>query len=126
MTLRSISVVSIPVSDQDRAAEFYTRRLGFTLVADNPMGDRRWVQLTPPGGGATITLVTWFPSMAPGSVSGLVIECDEVAATLARLRAEGVTVHQDDVEKAPWGAFFTFEDPDGNGWVAQESTPARA
>ncbi|GAA3824098.1 VOC family protein [Sphaerisporangium flaviroseum] len=121
MALRSISIVSIPVSDQDRAAEFYEHKLGFTLVADNPMGDQRWVQLAPPGGGATITLVTWFPAMPPGGVRGLVIECDEVAETLERFRAQGVTVHQDGVEKAPWGTFFTFEDPDGNGWVAQES-----
>jgi catechol 2,3-dioxygenase-like lactoylglutathione lyase family enzyme len=121
MALRTIDIVSIPVSDQDRTAEFYVRKLGFTLIADNAMGDQRWVQLSPPEGGVGITLVTWFPSMPAGSVRGLVIGCDDAAETLERFRGQGVIVHQDEVEKAPWGTFFTFEDPDGNGWVAQET-----
>ena len=66
-----VSVVSIPVSDQDRARSFYRDVLGFEEVADTPYGDGlRWVQVRPPGSPTSFTLVTWFPSMPPGSVSG--------------------------------------------------------
>ena len=63
-----VSVVSIPVADQERAKKFYVEVLGFDVVVDNPFGEgMRWVMLRPPGGGAAITLVTWFPEMRPGS-----------------------------------------------------------
>jgi hypothetical protein len=52
----------------------------------------RWVQVAPPGGGATVTLVTWCPTMPPGSLTGLVIGCDDVEATYEELNARGVPV----------------------------------
>ena len=61
MTISHISLLSLPVSDQDRAAAFYVGTLGFELVADNRMGPaQRWVQVAPKGATTSITLVTWF------------------------------------------------------------------
>ena len=69
MALTNLEVISVPVSDQDRAKQFYADALGFTPEMDTSFGggDMRWVMLRPPGGGAAITLVTWFESMPPGS-----------------------------------------------------------
>jgi hypothetical protein len=93
--------------------------LGFDLIADNPMGPMRWVQVAPLGGQTSMTLVTWFASMAPGSLKGLVVETDDLDGDVAALAARGVAVG--DVETAPWGRFVTFDDPDGNGIVLQAS-----
>lgn len=117
MGLRGIEVVSIPVSDVDRAKAFYADTLGFTLAIDNPIGeDMRWVQLTPPGGGTSVSLITWnadvFP---PGALKELYLNCDDIEGTVARLQERGVTFTQA-VFDTPFGKFARFNDPDGNGW----------
>jgi catechol 2,3-dioxygenase-like lactoylglutathione lyase family enzyme len=125
MTLQTIRVISIPVSDQDRARDFYRGTLGFEVVSDGPFAEgMRWLQLAPPAGGPTITLVTWFPTMPPGSSKGLVIECDDVRKTRDDLTGRGLAAGE--IESAPWGTYFTFDDPDGNGWVVQEWPRERA
>jgi predicted enzyme related to lactoylglutathione lyase len=92
------------------------------LVDDMPMGpDMRWVQVRPPGASTSITLVTWFDTMAPGTTKGTVLETDDLEGDVARLRRLGVEI-PGDVENAPWGRYVTFDDPDGNGLVLQEST----
>ncbi|MEJ3658132.1 VOC family protein [Actinomycetes bacterium KLBMP 9759] len=117
-----IAIVSVPVRDQDRAKEFYVEKLGFRAVADDPFGSgRRWVQLAPSGGGASITLVTWFPSMPPGSMKGLVVEVADVAAARRQLIADGVAVGE--VDEQPWAALAQLDDADGNGLVLQETRP---
>jgi catechol 2,3-dioxygenase-like lactoylglutathione lyase family enzyme len=122
MSITQIQVVSIPVSDQDRAKSFYTDTLGFTLMADAPMGpDMRWVQLSPPAGGTSITLVTWFEGMPAGSVSGLVLGCADIQATVDELAGRGLSLTP--IESQSWGTFSTFQDPDGNGWVLAETPP---
>ncbi|MET0135119.1 MAG: VOC family protein [Kibdelosporangium sp.] len=114
-----VQLLSLPVSDQDRARDFYVDVLGFELVRDNPMGpDRRWVEVGPKGARTTITLVTWFPTMAPGSAKGLVLETDDLDADVAGLTARGVRI-PDGIQEQPWGRFATFDDPDGNGIVLQ-------
>jgi catechol 2,3-dioxygenase-like lactoylglutathione lyase family enzyme len=120
MHVRRIAIVSVPVSDQEAAKRFYTDMLGFSTVRDNPMGpDQRWVQVAPPGAETSVTLVTWFPAMRPGSITGLVLETDDVAADHARLRSRGVVIS--DLAEVPWGRYATFTDPDGNGWVLQQT-----
>lgn len=115
-----IAIVSVPVRDQDAARRFYVEKLGFQVVADNPMGpDRRWVQLAPPGGGPSVTLVTWFPTMPPGSVKGLVYDVDDIASTCATLRERGVVVGE--IDRQPWGDLAQLDDVDGNGIVLQQS-----
>ena len=122
MHVRRIAIVSVPVSDQEAAKRFYTDMLGFSTVRDNPMGpDQRWVQVGPPGAETSVTLVTWFPAMRPGSITGLVLETDDVAADHARLRSRGVVIS--DLAEVPWGRYATFTDPDGNGWVLQQTAP---
>ncbi len=114
----SVDIVSIPVSDQDRAQAFYTDILGFALRENADMGDgRRWVELVPPAGGASITLVTWFESMPAGSLRGLVLGTDDAHAAFAELRQRGVEFAEPAVQDAPWGQYATFSDPDGNCWV---------
>lgn len=78
MSLTHVQLLSVPVADQDRAKDFYVNTLGFDLVADTPMGpDQRWVQVRPKGSQTSLTLVTWFDTMPPGSLKGLVIETDD-------------------------------------------------
>ena len=68
----------MPVSDQDRAKQFYAGQLGFTEEIGSSFGDAmRWVMLRPPGSGTAITLVTWFESMPAGSMRGAVLGCDD-------------------------------------------------
>jgi catechol 2,3-dioxygenase-like lactoylglutathione lyase family enzyme len=122
MGITGISVVSVPVSDQDRARDFYVETLGFELLSDTPMGPTmRWVQVRPPGSPTSLTLVTWFETMQPGSNKGLVVECDDIDRTVEELRTRGVRF-DGAIDEQPWGRFATFDDPDGNGIVLQQST----
>ena len=124
MSLQSLEVMSVPVSDQDRAKQFYADVLGFSIVMDNEFGPgMRWVMLRPPGGGTAVTLVTWFDSMPAGSLSGSVLGCDDLEPTLAELEGRGLAFAEDKIQEAPWGRWKTFTDPDGNGWVLQQNTP---
>ncbi len=124
MALTSLQVVSVPVSDQDRAKQFYAGQLGFTEEIDSSFGDAmRWVMLRPPGSGTAITLVTWFESMPAGSMRGAVLGCDDLSETLAELSARGVVFNEEEIQDAPWGRWKTFDDPDGNGWVLQQDNP---
>jgi len=126
MALTNLEVISVPVSDQDRAKSFYTEALGFSVEMDSSFadGNMRWVALRPPGSGTAITLVTWFDTMPAGSLKGLVLGCDDLEETLAELTARGVTFAEDEIQEAPWGRWKTFDDPDGNGWVLQQNNPA--
>lgn len=120
MTIRHIAIVSVPVSDPDRALAFYRDQLAFEVVRDNPMGpDRRWIEVAPPGAKTSLALVTWFEKMPPGSVQGLVVDTADVDASHAALTAAGVEISG--VEDAPWGRFAVLSDPDGNGLVLQEA-----
>jgi catechol 2,3-dioxygenase-like lactoylglutathione lyase family enzyme len=122
MSITHVQVVSVPVSDQDRAKDFYVDTLGMALLLDEQFGPTmRWVMVTPPSGTA-LTLVTWFPTMSPGSLKGLVLESDDLDDDAVALGAKGLTVSE--VQSAPWGRFVTFEDPDGNGIVLQEAAPS--
>lgn len=124
MSIYQIQLFSLPVTDQDRARDFYTGTLGFELVADTTMGpDQRWVQVRPPGGATSITLVTWFPTMPPGAAKGTVLETSDLDGDVAALRSRGVVIDAD-IQEAPWGRFVTFDDPDGNGLVLQATAPA--
>ncbi len=121
MGVTAVQLLSLPVTDQDRARDFYVDVLGFELVNDMPMGPgMRWVQVRPLGALTSITLVTWFESMPAGQTRGTVLETDDLEGDITRLRRLGVDL-PDEVESAPWGRFVTFTDPDGNGLVLQET-----
>ena len=115
--IKDVQIVSVPVSDQGRAKSFYVDALGFELRADNPWGDRmRWVEVAPEGAMISLTLVTWFDSMPPGSLQGLVVVTDDIQATYDELVARGVPFDFPPTE-IPGGTQAVFRDPDGNGLV---------
>jgi catechol 2,3-dioxygenase-like lactoylglutathione lyase family enzyme len=117
MTITSVGILSVPVSDQDRARSFYVDALGFELVDDSPMGpEMRWLRVRPRGAETAITLVTWFPSMPPGSLKGLMLETDSLDADIERFKAAGVVI-DGDVQQEAWGRYVSFDDPDGNGII---------
>ena len=123
MAITHVQLLSVPVSDQDRARDFYVDTLGFELIADTQMGPgMRWVQVAPKGGQTSITLVTWFGTMPAGSLKGLVLETDDLDAEIAALATRGLTI-DGGAQQAPWGRFATFDDPDGNGIVLQATAP---
>ncbi|HEU4485319.1 MAG TPA: glyoxalase superfamily protein [Povalibacter sp.] len=120
MIIRRIDVVSVPVSDQLASKAFYSDVLGFEVIRDNPMGpDQRWVQLALPGAQTSITLVTWFDSMPPGSLQGMVVDTTDIDAARKTLVGKGLRITE--VQDAPWGRYATFADPDGNGWVLKQA-----
>jgi uncharacterized glyoxalase superfamily protein PhnB len=70
-----------------------------------------------------VTLVTWFESMPAGSLKGSVLGCDDLEQTIDELTARGVSFAEDEIQEAPWGRWKTFDDPDGNSWILQQTTP---
>jgi len=109
-----ISVVSVPVSDQGRAKSFYLDRVGFSLIAEATFGDElRWIQVGIPGAQTSLTLVTWFDEMPPGSLRGLVIDCADLEQDYQALKNRGVPF-MGPPSRQPGGVFATFSDPDGN------------
>ena len=120
MAITGVQVFSLPVTDQDRARDFYVDVLGFELVNDLPMGPgMRWVQVRPPGGSTSITLVTWFDQMPAGSLQGLMFAVDNVDELAGALFAKGY-LESSDVAQEPWGRYVVLKDPDGNSIILQE------
>jgi len=110
--MKTIEVVSIPVTDQERSKQFY-EDLGFTLIAETPFGpNQKWVQLGFPGHDTSITLVTWFPAMSPGCVQGFVVKTDSLEQDIEELNAKGIATGK--IDETPWGRFVNVKDPDGN------------
>lgn len=119
MPIDHIQIVSIPVSDQDRARDFYVNVLDWELVADMVTGDQRWVEVAPKHGQTSFTLVTWFPEMPPGSMRGMVLATDDIDKAYLSLSERGVTF-EGPVENGPFSRITSFHDPDGNGLVLHE------
>src|SRR5689334_3047269 len=113
MSIKQIAIISVPVTDQEVSKAFYTEALGFTVALEAVDGEQRWIELAPPGSTTTITLVTWFPQMPPGSIQGLVFETDNIEQAYEKLKAHGAETEP--IENTQWGKFVRFKDPDGNG-----------
>ena len=125
MKLSRIDIVSIPVSDTTVSKLFYTEKLGFEVISDNPMGpDQRWIQLGLPGAATSIALVTWFDAMPPGSKQGTVLSTEDLDGMHAVLAGHGILISE--IQSAPWGRFATFHDPDNNGWVLSQAGESAA
>jgi predicted enzyme related to lactoylglutathione lyase len=130
-----LEVVQIPVSDVDRAKEFYAS-LGWREDADFDISeDFRVVQFTPPGSGCSIGFGKGRSTMEPGSVQGLELAVYDIEATREDLIGRGVDVSEPfhsvpgeepesglDPERRSYASYATFSDPDGNGWLLQEIT----
>ena len=137
-----LEVVVIPVSDVDKAMDFY-QALGWRLDADYVGGpEYRVVQLTPPGSACSVIFGTGVSSAAPGSAQGLQLVTADIDAARADLASRGAEVsgvfhdatgvfhHAGTTARVAgpvpdhksYGSFVSFEDPDGNGWLVQEIT----
>ncbi|MGA9871277.1 MAG: VOC family protein [Rhodococcus sp. (in: high G+C Gram-positive bacteria)] len=113
-----IELVMIPVSDVDRAKEFYTR-IGFNADHDaRPLDGVRFVQLTPPGSKCSIAIGEGITTAAPGSVEGMQAVVDDAEEARAHLIAAGLDIAP--IVDQGWGKFVYFADPDGNKWAVQE------
>jgi predicted enzyme related to lactoylglutathione lyase len=117
-----LELVQVPVSDVDRAKNFYTEKAGFNADHDHRVGDEiRFVQLTPPGSACSIAMGTGLSDMPPGSAQGLQLVVSDIHAARAELVERGVEVSE--VQEFDWGSFVFFNDPDGNGWAVQQIPP---
>jgi catechol 2,3-dioxygenase-like lactoylglutathione lyase family enzyme len=131
----TLELVCVPVTDVDRAKEFYAERLGFAVDHDTTVGpDNRIVQLTPPGSGCSICIGNDVVPMRAGTLQGLQLVVGDLRAARAELVARGTEVGPvqvytpDGLREAGPDAdlnnvgFVHFEDPDGNGWAIQQIT----
>ena len=128
-----LELVLIPVSDVDRAKNFYTEQLGFSLDVDHRAGDSfRVVQMTPPGSTCSISIGVGITDATPGAVRGTHLVVTDIDAARAELVERGVQVsdvrHMGaegwvpgvDPQHRDFNSFADFADPDGNTWVVQE------
>jgi predicted enzyme related to lactoylglutathione lyase len=116
--IKAVKFASVPVKNQDKALAFYTEKLGFGILTDQPMGEgMRWIELKIPGAQTGIVLFT-PPGHEDriGTFTGLSFHCDDVEKTHAELVAKGVEFVQPP-KKESWGTSAIFKDPDGNAFV---------
>lgn len=117
-----LELVTVPVSDVDRAKSFYVDQAGFVLDHDHQVNDElRFVQLTPIGSGCSISIGTGLTDAEPGSVKGLQMVVSDIEAAHAELTNRGVEVSE--IQDMEWGSFVFFTDPDGNTWAVQQIVP---
>ncbi|WP_188186748.1 VOC family protein [Nonomuraea sp. SYSU D8015] len=117
MPISSILTVTVPVADQERALDFYTRVLDFEVRSDNPFPMGRWLTVAPKGAETALLLASWFPDMAP--IGGLVVAAPDLDALAARLREHEIAFEGPTDE--PWGRQLLFHDPFGNGFVVSQA-----
>jgi len=116
--IKGIKFVNIPVKDQDRALEFYTKKLGFSVFTDQAFNEKqRWIELSIPGAKTGVTLFT--PDGAEdrvGTFQGISFEVDDVEKTYEALVAKGVEFVMPP-KKESWGTAAIFKDSEGNQFV---------
>jgi len=119
MSISSFEILSVPVSDAQRAKQFYRDVLGFELLREEPMGPgMSWIQLAPPGQTVSIALVTWFEQMKPGGLQGVMVNTADIDAEHRLLSNRGLALSE--IRQEPWGRYAQFTDPDGNGWILRQ------
>jgi catechol 2,3-dioxygenase-like lactoylglutathione lyase family enzyme len=114
--IKHLKFASIPTADQDQALAFWTDKMGFQVMTDQPMGKQRWIELGLPGAQTGIVLFT--PEGQEDRIGTFFngsFLCDDVDHTYRQLSARGVDI--DVPEKQPWGTFARFRDPDGNTFI---------
>ena len=118
MVIKGLKFASIPVTDQDRALDFYTKALGFTIMTDQEFdGTQRWIELGIPGAETRIVLFTPDAHRDRiGGFSNLSFWSDNVERTAEQMAAKGVEFVQP-VTRESWGTSAIFKDPDGNQFV---------
>jgi len=114
-----LELVPVPVSDTDRAKDFYVNKVGFIADHDHKVKPGlRFVQLTPPGSACSIVIGEGISEMQPGSKQGLQMVVKDTRAIREELISRGVEVSE--VQEMPWGIFAYFSDPEGNSWALQQ------
>ena len=116
--IKQIKFITVPVRDQSRALAFYTDKLGFTIITDQPFdGKQRWIELRIPKAETRVVLFTPDELKSRvGTFTGVSLECDDIDSTYSELLAKGVAFDSPP-KKQPWGTFVTFKDSEGNGFV---------
>lgn len=114
-----LELVMVPVTDVDRAKDFYVDQVGFVADHDHVVSDEvRFVQLTPPGSACSIAIGKGLTQMLPGGLDNLQVVVSDADAARAELVARGVDASE--VDDQAWGRFVRFSDPDGNRWTLQQ------
>lgn len=113
-----LELVAIPVTDIDRAKDFYVR-LGFNADHDHTVNeDLRFVQLTPPGSACSICIGKGITDAEPGSVVGMQVVVKDIEEAEREFTSRGIDISP--IDDQAWGRFIYFADPDGNKWAVQE------
>ena len=117
--ITAVGTVIVAVSDQDKAVEFFTQKLGFEKRSDTPYGDgERWVDVAPAGASTTIAVVRPMGDEQPGGETGIAFSTTDVDADHAQLRDAGVDVDPEVMRMGgPVPPMFWFRDPDGNRYL---------
>jgi catechol 2,3-dioxygenase-like lactoylglutathione lyase family enzyme len=114
-----LELVTVPVSDVDRAKAFYADQVGFVVERDHHVDENhRFVELLPPGSACSIALTKGYADPEPGSLRGTQLNVDDLEVVRAELLGRGVRIS--DIQDYPWGRFCFFSDPDGNDWSFHE------
>ena len=117
MMIKSMKFVSVPVRDQQRALDFYTKKLGFSVLTDQQMGPgMRWIELALNNGSGIALFTPPGHEDRIGTFSGISFEADNVDKTYQELVQKGVEFTQPP-KKESWGTSAIFKDPDGNTFV---------
>ncbi|GCB55322.1 glyoxalase [Rhodococcus erythropolis] len=113
-----LELVAIPVTDIDRAKDFYVR-LGFNADHDHTVSeDLRFVQLTPPGSACSICIGKGITDAEPGSVVGMQVVVKDIEEAEREFKSRGIDISP--IDDQAWGRFIYFADPDDNKWAVQE------
>jgi predicted enzyme related to lactoylglutathione lyase len=117
--IKRIKFISIPVHDQKRALAFYTDKLGFTIITDQPFDDKqRWIELRIPKAETRVVLFTPDgEEKRIGTMMNMSFECEDIDETYAELSKRGVEF-EGPPQKQPWGSYAMFKDSEGNRFVA--------
>jgi len=115
--IRGVKFASIPVKDQDKAVAFYTEKLGFRIVTDQPFSkEQRWIELGIPGAETRLVLFKFDNSLQPGMQMNVTFWTDDVEGTVRDLKAKGVKITMEP-KTAEWGTAAAFQDIDGNNFL---------
>jgi catechol 2,3-dioxygenase-like lactoylglutathione lyase family enzyme len=115
--IRGVKFASIPVTDQDRALAFYTEKLGFRLLTDQPFNEKqRWIELGISGAETRVVLFRFDDGLQPGTKMNITFWTDDVESTVHELESKSVEFVMKP-QKANWGTAAIFKDIDGNRFV---------
>jgi len=116
--IKQIKFITVPVADQNRALDFYTEKLGFTIITDQPFDKKqRWIELRVPQAETRVVLFTMDgDEKRIGSMMPATFACDDIDQTYKELTTRGVEF-DGPPEKQPWGTYAMFKDSEGNRFV---------